>query len=96
MKLIHLTDIEKEKGLRFMNREELLKQLHQVKELREILDEKEELLRTMKSIALEAMNVRDSRRIVLNQSLQDLQNQLTYLESKILVSFSEVLNNSIE
>lgn len=31
MKLIHLTDIEKEKGLRFMNREELLKQLHQVK-----------------------------------------------------------------
>lgn len=96
MKLIHLTDIEKEKGLRFMSREELLKQLHQVKELREILDEKEELLRTMKSIALEAMNVRDSRRIVLNQSLQDLQNQLTYLESKILVSFSEVLNNSIE
>lgn len=82
--------------MRFMNREELLKQLHQVKELREILDEKEELLRPMKSIALEAMNVRDSRRIVLNQSLQDLQNQLTYLESKILVSFSEVLNNSIE
>ena len=96
MKLIHLTDIEKEKGLRFMNREELLKQLHQVKELREILDEKEELLRTMKSIALEAMNVEDSRRIVLNQSFQDLQNQLTYLESKISVSFPEVLNNSIE
>lgn len=96
MKLIHLTDIEKEKGLRFMNREELLKQLHQVKKLREILDEKEELLRTMKSIALEAMNVGDSIRIVLNQSFQDLQNQLTYLESKILVSFSEVLNNSIE
>ncbi|MFN3632606.1 hypothetical protein [Exiguobacterium profundum] len=79
-----------------MNREELLKQLHQVKKLREILDEKEELLRTMKSIALEAMNVGDSIRIVLNQSFQDLQNQLTYLESKILVSFSEVLNNSIE
>ena len=96
MKLIHLTDIEKEKGLRFMNREELLKQLHQVKELREILDEKEELLRTMKFIALEAMNVGDSRRIVLNQSFQDLQNQLVYLESKILVSFPEVLNNSIE
>ena len=96
MKLIHLTDIEKEKGLRFMNREELLKQLHQVKELREVLDEKEELLRTMKSIALEAMNVEDSRRIVLNQSFQDLQNQLTYLESKISVSFPEVLNNSIE
>ena len=96
MKLIHLTDIEKEKWLRFMNREELLKQLHQVKKLREILDEKEELLRTMKFIALEAMNVGDSIRIVLNQSFQDLQNQLTYLESKILVSFSEVLNNSIE
>lgn len=79
-----------------MNREELLKQLHQVKKLRDILDEKEELLRTMKSIALEAMNVGDSIRIVLNQSFQDLQNQLTYLESKILVSFSEVLNNSIE
>ena len=79
-----------------MNREELLKQLHQVKKLREILDEKEELLRTMKSIALEAMNVGDSIIIVLNQSFQDLQNQLTYLESKILVSFSEVLNNSIE
>lgn len=96
MKLIHLTDIEKEKGLRFMNREELLKQLHQVKELREILDEKEELLRTMKFIALEAMNVGDSRRIVLNQSFQDLQNQLVYLESKIEFSFLEVLNNSIE
>ena len=79
-----------------MNREELLKQLHQVKELREFLDEKEELLRTMKSIALEAMNVEDSRRIVLNQSFQDLQNQLTYLESKISVSFPKVLNNSIE
>lgn len=96
MNLIHLTDIEKGKGLRFMNREELLVQLHQVKELREILDEKEELLRTMKSIALEAMNVEVSRRIVLNQSFQDLQNQLTYLESKISVSFPEVLNNSIE
>lgn len=96
MKLIHLTDIEKEKGLKFMNREELLKQLHQVKELREILDEKEELLRTIKSIALEAMNVEDSRRIVLNQSFQDLQNQLTYPESKISVSFPEILNNSIE
>ncbi|MDE0564778.1 hypothetical protein [Exiguobacterium sp. B2(2022)] len=79
-----------------MNREDLLKQLHQVKELRELLDEKEELLRTMKSIALEAMNVEDSRRIVLNQSFQDLQNQVTYLGSKISVSFPEVLNNSIE
>lgn len=79
-----------------MNREDLLKQLHQVKELRELLDEKEELLQTMKSIALEAMNAGDSRRIVLNQSFQDLQNQLTYLESKIEVSFLEVLNNSIE
>ncbi|MCA0980962.1 hypothetical protein [Exiguobacterium aestuarii] len=79
-----------------MNREKVLEQLHQVKELGEILDEKEELLRTMKSIALEAMNAGDSRRIVLNQSFQDLQNQLTYLESKILVSFPEFLNNSIE
>lgn len=96
MKLIHLTDIEKEKGLRFMNREELLKQLHQVKELREILDEKEELLRTMKSIALEAVNTEATRRIVLNHSFQDLQNQLIYLESKISVSFPEVLNNLIE
>lgn len=96
MKLIHLTDIKKEKGLRFMIREEVLEQLHQVKALREILDEKEELLRTMKSIVLEAMNAGDSRRIVLNQSFQDLQNQLVYLESKISVSFPEVLNNSIE
>lgn len=79
-----------------MNREELLKQLHQVKELREILDEKEELLRTMKSIALEAVNTEATRRIVLNHSFQDLQNQLIYLESKISVSFPEVLNNLIE
>ncbi|WP_214745935.1 hypothetical protein [Exiguobacterium sp. s189] len=79
-----------------MIREEVLEQLHQVKALREILDEKEELLRTMKSIALEAMNAEDSRRIVLNQSFQDLQNQLVYLESKISVSFPEVLNNLIE
>lgn len=96
MKLIHLTDIEKEKGLRFMNRKELLKQLHQVKKLREILDEKEELLRTMKSIALEAVNTEATRRIVLNHSFQDLQSQLSYLESEIMDSFREILKNSIE
>lgn len=79
-----------------MNRKELLKQLHQVKKLREILDEKEELLRTMKSIALEAVNTEATRRIVLNHSFQDLQSQLSYLESEIMDSFREILKNSIE
>ena len=39
-----------------MNREEVLEQLYQVKELIEFLDKKEELLRTMKFIALEVLN----------------------------------------
>lgn len=96
MNLIHFTDVEKEKGLKLMNREGLINQLNQVNKVQEVLDKKEELLLTMKSIALEAINTEATRKIVLNHSFQDLQNQLIYLESKISFSFPEVLNNSIE
>ena len=96
MNLIHLTDIEKEKGLKLMNREGLIHQLNQVNQVQEMLDKKEELLLTMKSIALEATNTEATKRIVLNQSFQDLQSQLSYLESEIMDSFREILKNSIE
>ncbi|WP_215112256.1 MULTISPECIES: hypothetical protein [unclassified Exiguobacterium] len=79
-----------------MNREGLIHQLNQVKQVQEMLDKKEELLLTMKSIALEAANTEATRRIVLNHSFQDLQSQLSYLESEIMDSFREILNNSIE
>ena len=96
MNLIHLTDIEKEKGLKLMNREGLINQLNQVNQVQEMLDKKEELLLTMISIALEATNTEATKRIVLNQSFQDLQSQLSYLESEIMDSFREILKNSIE
>ena len=96
MKLIHLTDIEKEKGLKLMNREGLIHQLNQVNQVQEMLDKKEGLLLTMKSIALEAVNTEATRRIVLNHTFQDLQSQLSYLESEIMDSFREILKNSIE
>lgn len=96
MNLIHLTDIEKEKGLKLMNREGLIHQLNQVNQVQELLDKKEELLLTMRSIALEATNTEATRRIVLNHSFQDLQSQLSYLESEIIDSFREFLKNSIE
>ena len=79
-----------------MNREGLIHQLNQVKQVQEMLDKKEELLLTMRSIALEAVNTEATRRIVLNHSFQDLQSQLSYLESEIMDSFREILKNSIE
>ncbi|MGI1822056.1 hypothetical protein ACRPK6_07655 [Exiguobacterium sp. TRN 1102] len=79
-----------------MNREGLIHQLNQVKKVQEMLDKKEELLLTMRSIALEATNTEATRRIVLNHSFQDLQSQLSYLESEIMDSFREILKNSIE
>lgn len=45
-----------------MNRKEVLEKLNQVKELMEILDEKEVFLQMMKSIALKATNARDSNK----------------------------------
>ena len=96
MILIHLTDIEKVKGLYLMHREGLIHQLNQVKQVQEMLDKKEELLLTMRSIALEAVNTEATRKIVLNHSFQDLQSQLSYLESEIMDSFREILKNSIE
>lgn len=96
MNLIHLTDIEKEKGLKLMNREGLIHQLNQVNQVQEMLDKKEELLLTMRSIALETVNTEATRRVVLNYSFQDLQSQLSYLESEIMDSFREILKNSIE
>ena len=96
MNLIHLTDIEKEKGLKLMNREGLIHQLNQVNQVQELLDKKEELLLTMRSIALEATNAEATRRIILNHSFQNLQSQLSYLESEIMDSFREILKNSIE
>lgn len=77
-----------------MDYEGLFNQLHQVKEMNEMLNRKEELLQTMKSIALEAVNAENSRRVVLNQSFQDLQSQLNIFEAKIQDSFHEFLKNS--
>ncbi|TCI64990.1 MULTISPECIES: hypothetical protein [unclassified Exiguobacterium] len=59
---------------------ELQKQLHAIQIEQERLTEVEDVLRTMRSIAIEATQCEDKRRLQLNEQFQELQAHLVYLE----------------
>ena len=82
-----LTDIEKERGWRFINREQLIQLLEDVRTQQYLLDVKEEMLQTMRSIAIEAIHVDYARRNVLDGAFQQLKQQLIAVELKIVDSF---------
>ncbi|OGX79822.1 hypothetical protein A6395_04255 [Exiguobacterium sp. SH31] len=61
---------------------ELQKQLHAIQIEQERLAEVEDVLWTMRSIAIEATQCADKRRLQLNEQFQELQANLAYLERK--------------
>ncbi|RHB48113.1 hypothetical protein [Exiguobacterium sp. AM39-5BH] len=70
-----------------MNREEAVRLLEKVKDDQRLLDQKEEILYAMRMLAIEALEVDQSKRLTLDRSFQELKQQLVYLESKNEDSF---------
>ncbi|TCI80989.1 hypothetical protein EVJ20_06735 [Exiguobacterium sp. SH0S1] len=65
-----------------MNREEAIRLLEKVKADQRLLEQKEEILYAMRMLAIEAIEVDQSKRLNLDRLFQELKQQLIYLESK--------------
>lgn len=65
-----------------MNREEAVRLLEKVKADQQVLEQKEEILYAMRMLAIESLEVDQSKRLTLDRSFQELKQQLSYLESK--------------
>lgn len=61
---------------------DLIEELEAVYTERKRLDELKDLLRTMRSIAIEATTCEDERRVRLQEQFQDLQARVICLEAK--------------
>lgn len=72
---------------------ELIEELEAVYTEQKRLDELEDLLRTMRSIAMEATTCEDDRRVQLQEQFQGLQAQVNYLEAKKQEPFRQSTTN---
>ncbi|QUE87426.1 hypothetical protein [Exiguobacterium alkaliphilum] len=72
---------------------DLIEELEVVYTEQKRLDELEDLLRTMRSIAIEATTCGDKRRVQLQEQFHDLQARVTYLEAKKREPFRQSTTN---
>lgn len=72
---------------------EFIEELEVVSTEQKRLDELEDLLRTMRSIAIEAMTCKDERRAQLQEQFQDLQARVICLEAKKREPFRQRTTN---
>lgn len=71
----------------------LIEELDAVYTEQKRLDELEDLLRTMRSIAIEAMTCEDERRVQLQEQFHDVQARVIYFEAKKRESFRQSTTN---
>ncbi|MCT4796403.1 hypothetical protein [Exiguobacterium alkaliphilum] len=72
---------------------DLIEELEVVYTEQKRLDELEDLLRTMRSIAIEAATCGDKRRVQLQEQFHDLQARVTYLKAKKREPFRQSTTN---
>lgn len=71
----------------------LIEELEVVYTEQKRLDELEDLLRTMRSVAIEATTCEDDRRVQLQEQFQDLQERVICLEAKKREPFRQNTTN---